>query len=136
MQPSTARDFLNVARQRLDAAVQIMDVLHLSVEAQYIAGYCVECALKALILDKTESIERSTVLHALTHGEKYHRAEILLERLREREVVLTPALAKRMRRFDWTTSLRYEAGRRDTGETYGLLRTAGEIYNWVEGQIP
>jgi hypothetical protein len=44
-------------------------------------------------------------------------------------------LAKRMRRFDWTTDLRYETGRKDTGETNGLLRTARAIYQWVEAQI-
>jgi hypothetical protein len=37
-----------------------------------------------------------------------------------------------MRRFDGTTDLRYETGRRDTGETTGLLKTAKAIYDWVE----
>ena len=64
-----------------------------------------------------------------------YRTEPLLDRLRERGVFLTPDLARRMRRFDWTTDLRYETGRRDTGETNGLLRTARAIYQWVEGQI-
>ena len=32
--------------------------------------------------------------------------------------------------------VRYEIGRKDTGETNGLLRTAREIYHWVEGQMP
>jgi hypothetical protein len=41
-----------------------------------------------------------------------------------------------MRRFDWETALRYETGRKDTGETNGLLKTARAIYNWVETQIP
>ncbi len=41
-----------------------------------------------------------------------------------------------MRRFDWTTDLRYETERRDTGETTALLRTAKAIYTWVEGQLP
>ncbi len=75
------------------------------------------------------------MLDRLTHGATYHRPETLLERLRERGVILTPELAKRMRRFDWTTDLRYEIGRKDTGETNGLLRTARSIHEWVEGQI-
>ena len=41
-----------------------------------------------------------------------------------------------MRRFDWTTDLRYETGRKDTGETNALLKTARAIYKWVEMQIP
>ena len=76
------------------------------------------------------------MLDRLTHGATYHKAEALLDRLREKGVALTPELAKRMRRFDWTTGLRYEIGRKDTGETNGLLRTAREIYHWVEGQLP
>jgi hypothetical protein len=41
-----------------------------------------------------------------------------------------------MRHFDWETALRYEIGRKDTGETNGLLKTARAIYDWAEGQIP
>jgi hypothetical protein len=136
MQPTTPRDFLKVALQRLSAAEEIMDKLRLTLEAQYIGGYSVECAFKALIVEKTPEAERPAMLHRLTHGATYHKVEALLDRLRERGVALTPELAKRMRRFDWTTDLRYETGRKDTGETNGLLRTAREIYHWVEGQMP
>ena len=135
MQPTTPRDFLKVSLQRLTAAEQIMRELRLSLEAQYIGGYSVECSLKALIVEKTVEAERLDMLSKLTHGATYHRAEVLLERLRERGVFLSVELAKRMRRFDWTTDLRYETGRKDTGETNGLLRTARAIYEWVEGQI-
>jgi hypothetical protein len=135
MQPTTPRDFLKVALQRLTAAEEIMDKLRLTLEAQYIGGYSVECSFKALILEKTPEAERPAILTQLTHGATYHKAEALLDRLRERGIALTPELAKRMRRFDWTTDLRYEIGRKDTGETNGLLRTAREIYHWVEGQI-
>ena len=135
VQPTTPRDFLKVALQRLTAAEEIMDKLRLTLEAQYIGGYSVECSFKALILEKTPEAERPELLERLTHGAAYHRVEVLLDRLRERGVALTPELAKRMRRFDWTTNLRYEVGRKDTGETNGLLRTARDIYHWVEGQI-
>lgn len=135
MQATTPRDFLKVALQRLTAAEAILETLRLTLEAQYIGGYSVECSLKALILEKTPEADRPGILDRLTHSATYHRAEVLLDRLRERGVFLTVELAKRMRKFDWTTSLRYETGRKDTGETYGLLRTARTIYQWVEGQI-
>ena len=136
MQPTTPRDFLRVALQRLTAAEEIMDKLRLTLEAQYIGGYSVECSFKALILEKTSEADRPAILDQLTHGATYHNVEALLDRLRERGVALTPELAKRMRRFDWTTDLRYEIGRKDTGETNGLLRTTREVYHWVEGQMP
>jgi hypothetical protein len=135
MQPTTPRDFLKVASQRLSAAEQILEVLRLTLEAQYIGGYSVECSLKALILELTPAGERPEMLNTLTHGAMYHRVEVLLDRLRDRGIRLTIELAKRMRRYDWSTTIRYETGRKDTGETRGLLRTASAIYNWVEGQI-
>ena len=137
MQPATPRDFLKVALQRLTAAEEIMDKLRLSLEAQYIGGYSVECSFKALILEKTlPGADRDDMYDKLTHGATYHKPEHLLARLRKRGVVLTPDLAKRMRRFDWETALRYEIGRKDTGETNALLKTASVIYDWVKGQIP
>ena len=132
MQPTTARDFLKVALQRLDVAVEIMEILRRSLEAQYIGGYSVECSLKALILERTAEADRPAMLERLTHGATYHRPEVLLDRLRDLGIALTPGLARRMRRFDWTTGLRYEAGRKDTGETNALLNTARAIYAWAE----
>src|ERR1017187_9111119 len=136
MQPTTARDFLKGALQRLTAAEEIMDVLRRTLEAQYIGGYSVECSLKALILEKTAEPDRPVILDQITHGATYHRADVLLDMLKERGVLLTVELAKRMRRFDWATSLRYEIGRKDTGETNGMLRTARAIYEWMEEQMP
>jgi hypothetical protein len=64
-----------------------------------------------------------------------HKPETLLQELRTLGIRLTPELAKRMRRFDWTTDLRYETGRRNRGETKGFLRTCVEIRDWVKGQL-
>ena len=64
-----------------------------------------------------------------------HRPDVLLGELRVLGISLPLAIAKRMRRFDWTTDLRYETGRRDTGETIAFLNTAKAIYDWVEGLL-
>jgi hypothetical protein len=125
-----------VARQRLIAAEEINNRLRLTLEAQYICGYCVECSLKALILEKTVEQDRPATLQELTRGAASHRPEVLLGRLRQRGVFLTPELAKRIRRFDWDTNLRYETGRRDSGETNALLCIAKEILEWTEAQFP
>lgn len=127
MQPTTPRDFLKVALQRLTAAEKIMDILRLTVEAQYSGGYSVECSLKALILEKTAEVDRPAVLDLLTHGATYHRAEVLLDRLK----------SSLLRGCADSTGRPICDRRRvqDTGETNGLLRTARAIYEWVEGQI-
>jgi len=135
MQPATSRDFLKIGLQRLTTAETLLG-LRLNLDAQYLGGYTVECSFKALILEKTPAADQADTLKEISSGQKMHRGDVLLGRLRELGVVLPVDLAKRMRRFDWTTDLRYETGRRDTGETVAFLRTAKAIYEWAEGQIP
>lgn len=56
--------------------------------------------------------------------------------MRNQGVKLPTEIARRMRRFHWTTDLRYEMGRKDTGETVAFLKTVRVICDWVEGQLP
>lgn len=135
MPPRTSRDFQKVAAQRLTTAEALLRE-KLTLDAQYLGGYTVECSLKALILEKTPNAEKSKVLEQISSGAKMHRPDVLLGELRNLGIALPIELAKRMRRFDWTTDLRYETGRRDTGETIALLKTAKAVYDWVEGQLP
>ena len=135
MQPTTPRDFLKVAVQRLTAAETLLRA-KLTLDAQYLGGYTVERSLKALTLQRTADPVKPVKLKQLTAGAKMHRSDILLGELRVLGVALPLEIAKRMRRFDWTTDLRYETGRRDTGETIAFLKTAKAIYDWVEGQVP
>lgn len=134
MQPNSSHDFLKVAEQRLNAA-EVLFATDLTLDAQYLAGYTVECSLKALIIEKTDPDDRSDKLQQISSGATMHKPEILLQELRDLGVQLTPELAKRMRRFDWSTDLRYETGRRNRGETKGFLRTCVEIRDWVKGQL-
>ena len=79
--------------------------------------------------------EKPNKIEKISSGAKMHRPDILLGELRKLGVMLPLGLAKRMRRFEWSTDLRYETGRRDTGETTAFLNTAKAIYDWVEGQL-
>lgn len=135
MQPRSSHDFLKVAEQRLNAA-EALFAADLTLDAQYVDGYAVECSLKALILEKTNPAGRPDKLLRISSGATMHRPETLLQELRTLGVRLPPELAKRMRRYDWTTDLRYETGRRIRGETRGFLRTCVEIRDWVKGQLP
>jgi hypothetical protein len=135
MPPTSSRDFQRAAAQRLTTA-EVLLRERLTLDAQYLGGYTVECSLKALILHRTFTPNSAAVLQQITSGAKMHRPDVLLGELRSLGIALTADLAKRMRRFDWTTDLRYETGRRDTGETVWFLRTAKMIYDWVEEQLP
>jgi hypothetical protein len=134
MPPTTPRDFQKAAAQRLTTAETLLRE-KLTLDAQYFGGYTVECSLKALILHQTPDPDKPDKLMRITAGKKMHRPDVLLGELRDLGISLPLDLAKRMRRFDWTTDLRYETGRRDTGETIGFLKTAKAIYDWVEDQL-
>ena len=136
MPPTTSRDFQKAAAQRLAAAETLLRQ-KLTLDAQYIGGYTVECSLKALILERSPPADRPEILKQITSGSSMHKPEVLLGELATLGVDLPLDLAKRMRRFrQWTTSLRYETGRRDTGETIAFLKTAKAIHDWVERQLP
>lgn len=134
MPPTTSQDFHKVAGQRLNTAQTLLR-LGLTLDAQYIGGYTVECSLKALILHRTTDSEKQDTLKRITTGASMHQQDVLLGKLRELGIELPLELTKRMRRFYWTTELRYETGRRDSGETTAFLKTAKAIYDWVEGQL-
>ena len=134
MPPLTSRDFQKASAQRLIAAETLLRE-RLTLDAQYLGGYVVECSLKALILNETPAADAPAELKKISSGAKMHRADVLLGELRGLGVTLPLRLAKRMRRFDWSTDLRYETGRRDTGETTGFLNTAKAIFDWVEDQL-
>jgi HEPN domain-containing protein len=107
-----------------------------TLDAMYLAGYTVECTLKALILEMAPSADRSATLTNITSGKKMHDAEILGGILKDLGRPIPLELVKRFRRSGWSTDLRYESGRTDTGETRGFLKTAKQTYDWVEGQLP
>ncbi len=135
MPPATSRDFQRVAAQRLTEA-ETLARIDLTLLAQYIGGYTIECSLKALILRTTPQAEQAQVLATITAGKRMHQFDVLAELLRKREVELPREIARRLARFGWDTALRYETGRLDLSETTGLLRTAKMVYDWVEGQLP
>jgi len=107
MPPTTSRDFQKAAAQRLTTAETLLREKH-NLDAQYLGGYTVECSLKALILELTPVTDKEEKLKEITAGARMHRPEVLLGELRNLGVSLPLDLAKRMRRFDWTTELRYE----------------------------
>jgi hypothetical protein len=128
MPPTSPRDFLKVAAQRLTTAETLLRA-KLTLDAQYLGGYTVECSLKALILHRAPDPDKPELQKRLTSGAAMHRPDVLFGELRLLGIALPLDIAKRMRRFDWTTDLRYETGRRDTGETIAFLKTAKAIYD-------
>lgn len=134
MPPTTSRDFQRAAAQRFATAEFLLANTY-TLDAQYLAGYTVECSLKALILETTPAADRSDQLDKMCSGAKMHRPEVLLDILRTKGIRMPLSLVQRFRRFSWSTDLRYETGRRDKGETRAFLKTAQETYEWVEKSL-
>ena len=102
----------------------------------YLAGYTIECTLKALILHVTPEAERAAMFNRISSGSTMHYPENLGAILRGQGRPIPFELVKKYRRFGWSTGLRYESGRTPTGETRGFLKTAQQTYEWVEGELP
>src|SRR5213082_3270214 len=98
MPPTSSRDFQKVAAQRLTTAETLLRE-KLTLDAQYIGGYTVECSLKALILHGTPEADKPDKLMRITAGAKMHRPDVLLGDLRDLGISLPLVIAKRMRRF-------------------------------------
>ncbi len=133
--PSSSRDFLRAALQRLTTAKFLLKNGY-NLDAMYLGGYAVECSLKALILEITPEPDQPEMLKKISSGKKMHDTEILGGVLKDRGRPIPLELVKRFRRSGWSTTLRYESGRTDTGETRGFLKTAENTYDWVKEQLP
>jgi HEPN domain-containing protein len=131
----TSRDFQKVALQRLNTA-QFLAENGYNLDAMYLAGYAVECSLKALILERTPAADQEKKFREISSGRQMHDLENLAALLKAVACPVPIDLVKRFRRSGWSTDLRYEHGRTDTGETRGFLRTAQMTYDWVKGLSP
>ncbi len=129
------RRFQRAADQRLTTAIFLVENdFHL--DGVYLAGYAVECALKALILRWTPERELADMLQQLTEvGAKGHNFEYLKGLLKERrggsgkaDPEVLGALARHLKDVaSWSTDLRYQVGTVRPKEVQAFLRAARAI---------
>ena len=131
---ATVRKFRQAAMQRLTTAEFLLKN-RINIDSKYLAGYGVECALKALILDRTPNRSFATMFKRLTSGQKAHDYEMLKGILIASPINQTiPAvIAASLRRVgSWKTSLRYEVGPGNAREAAVFFEAAKEIVQWAE----
>jgi len=129
----TARDFRRAAEQRFTTAEFLLNRGY-TLDALYLAGYSVECILKSLVMHLTPEPDRQEAFDRLRGGAKMHYPEHLKEELRNLGRPMPLDLVKRFRRFEWSTDLRYESGKKPTGEVRGYLKLAKATMDWVNGE--
>jgi HEPN domain-containing protein len=130
-----ARPFYRSAGQRFEDAEFLLEAGR-TTGAIYLAGYSVECMLKALILCIVPPAKRSEMLRSF-RGSKAHDYDWLKGRYFENGGPPLPsAVAKSFSLVDtWTTELRYKAGTTNPREAESFMQAAREILDWAEGRI-
>lgn len=130
-----ARIFYRCAFQRLDDA-QLLLKAHRTTGAVYLAGYSVECILKALVLSSVPLSGRSNILQGF-RGHRAHDYEWLRALYRQnggadppREVRRSFTLVNR-----WSTDLRYSTEITKGRDAQSFLNAAMEVLVWADGRL-
>src|SRR2546427_108452 len=128
------RRFQRAADARLGEALFLLANQY-TTAAVYLAGYAVECALKALILSSEPASRHEETLLTF-RGAKAHDFNWLRRQLGRRRMPLPLPVEVRLRTADWwTTDLRYTPRNIEETEARIFLTTADELVRWVKGRI-
>ena len=130
----TARKFLRAAKQRFDAALFLARA-EMNLDAIYLAGYAIECACKALLIERTPVSQRATLDVEFFRGRRGHDLHVLVAALRTRGCRVPPAVALNFARTTWSTDLRYEIGMVEKKDSQSFLNATQEILEWVQRSI-
>lgn len=132
-----ARLFFRSGRERLeDAHVLLQSSPQRTTGAVYLAGYCVECLLKALVLS-SEPKSRHPETLATFRGSKAHNYSWLQEQYQLRTGrVFPPRIQECLEILNaWGTSLRYVSATFSAAEADLFLKTTGEFSEWAESHL-
>lgn len=133
---ATARLFYRCAWERLDEAKILWRSELTTSGPMYLAGYTIECVLKALILSITPSVKQDEVLQSF-RGSKGHNYEWLREQYRQSGgAQFTPAVTRSFALVsDWSTEMRYIPRNYPRPEIEAFLKATQEIMNWADGRL-
>lgn len=128
--------FRRAASQRLQATNLLLES-NSFLDAVYLAGYVVECSLKALILERTPAAKRPDICLELTTGARSHNFDVLSGILRAkgcpppRDVMaILDVLSD-----EWRTDLRYLGSIIPEREARLFLERVRAVHRWVEGSL-
>lgn len=126
--------FRRVARQRRDEARFLLANDYTNAST-YLAGYAVECMLKALILKNTPVKFHKAVVESF-RGKGGHNFETLKHLLTQRGVVFPKVISAALGRVaHWTTDLRYEPRKLRYTEADDFMKATEQIVRWAEGRL-
>lgn len=125
MQPSTHEHWIAVARERATDADVLLDAGNMSIGCVYMAGYAVECSLKALLQRRGDKFPK--------RGDSGHNLRYLWEAcgFRLSDLHDTDG-SKTFFVQSWTTDLRYEVSFASPNPAADLIRGAKELSGWLQ----
>jgi len=131
-----ARLYYRCALQRRDDARVLRKAGGTAGGAVYLAGYGVECILKALLLTNVPERQRSIVLQSFRGG-KAHDYEWLRTQLRLNGVASFPSEINRSFLLvgDWTPELRYSPRAVEEDDADAFLTATEQIIHWADGRL-
>jgi len=126
-----AARYYRVAKQRFEDATFLLGV-NRTTAAVYLAGYSVECMLKALVLSAAPSSQESEVLRSF-RGTRAHNYDWLRDEYRNRRGQLPRHVARHLTHVNtWSTDMRYEPGTMKPAAAKSFLDSATEIIRWAD----
>lgn len=133
-----SRSFWSAATYRFGTARFLLDSQsgrHL--DAVDLAGYVVECSLKALILTRTPRGCRGELCVELTTGARSHGFLYLRRTLRTKGCAPSPQIRDGLGSLEkeWGTNLRYVGALIPLREAESFLRRVTSVYDWVERRL-
>jgi hypothetical protein len=129
--------FLKAAQQRYTTA-EFLHAQGMFIDQAYLTGYVVECALKALILNDTPRSSRQEALDSLRRGASSHDFEHLkaaYQRGGRQFPKEGTKILRRLVKYQWSTSGRYEVGRGNREVASVFLHDAKTFLEWVERRL-
>jgi len=130
-----ARLFYRCALQRLEESAYLLTGEYRTA-AVYLAGYAVECILKALILSQASHADRKLALKSFK-GAHAHDFGWLKGRYVRLGGSPFPTTAERhfIQVATWSTDLRYQAGTWRKRETEVFMKAAAANVDWADGRL-
>jgi len=134
--PDDPRKFFRVATQRFAEAEFLLEGERY-LASIYIAGYAIECGLKALILT-TEPRNRRAELAASFRGSEWHNLNWLVEGYKKRGGPPPPREIRTDLTYvhdEWSVDLRYIAGEKPFREAKRFVAATVRILEWVKERL-
>ena len=131
------RFYLTALQRFEDAEVLLRSKPSRTTGAVYLAGYSVECILKALVLSVTPRGQMDRTEGAITRGAEGHDLEALRQRYTAHvQVTFSGGLFRDFLRWNsWGPRIRYQSGIMNESDAEAFLDSARRILQWADTRL-